>query len=446
MIGWIVIGLLLAAFCTWLYRAWMLPALELRARVREILLAHGMVPSATKGVCEQVWRDLRSIEGHMTELSRQAQGGEFGLKTILAGMAEGVIITDQNGLIQVANAACQHMFGLQADPVGRYVMDALRQPEIKHHVDLVLATGKEASGEVVIEDLLDAEHPRKVFQVSVSPLRGAEGNLKGVVAVFHDISRIVQLEELRREFVGNVSHELRTPLAIFKGYLETLLEPPELPADEQLRVLKVMKRHSDRLNALVDDLLTLSRLESGRIVLDFADVSVSHTLQQLCEDWHNQFRTKNCELVRVMAEGVPLLQVDALRLDQVFYNLLDNALKYTEKESRVEVGVVYDRGKKHIDFYVKDDGPGIPSDKIGFIFQRFYRVDRARSRESGGTGLGLAIVKHIVQLHGGWVWAESKLGRGTTVWFRLPTRQDGSIVPEPQGHEHPPIVPAVRAL
>ncbi len=441
----IVVSLLLVGTAAlYLYLELVLPLRQIR-HLSENLLRRGKPGAFDKGFLGlgQIFRNLNAIEADLRELDSQAHVEEFSLKTILASMAEGVIITDPKSSIQAANQAFMQMFGLQGDPIGRYVMDVLRQAEIKSLIDISVSTLRESTGEVVIEDLLDEKNQRKVFQVSVSPLGASPENLKGVVVVFHDISRIVQLEQLRREFVANVSHELCTPLAIFRGYLETLLDNRRIPAEEQTRVLNVMKRHSDRLNALVEDLLTLSRLESGRIQPEFVKLNVNRTFKQICDDWQNQFRAKSCKLDFISLDQAPMVEVDTLRFEQVFYNLLDNALKHSERGGRVEMGAVWSGGS-HMDFYVKDTGAGIPSDKIGFIFQRFYRVDKARSREHGGIGLGLAIVKHIVQLHSGRVWAESAVGRGTTIWFRLPILQDGSTVPEFQDHGHPPTFRATH--
>jgi two-component system phosphate regulon sensor histidine kinase PhoR len=386
-------------------------------------------------------KDLQLVDERLQQLSSSVRVEEFSLKTILASMVEGVIVTDRDSVIQVANRAFTQMFNILQDPIKRPLMDVLLQPDIKSIIDQALKSEKENTGEVVIEDLLN-QRQRRVFQVSASPLVDPGSILKGVVVVFHDISRIKQLEDLRREFVANVSHELRTPLAIFHGYLETILDNTELPPDEIQRVLHVMKRHSDRLNSLVVDLLTLSRLESGQIELEPAALDVALILERLRADWSGLFDKKQCRLVIDCPANLPRIDADVLRVEQVFYNLLENALKYSDDGKEVVAGGIYREGDTHVDFYVKDFGTGIPSDKIGNIFQRFYRVDRARSRDKGGTGLGLAIVKHIVQLHGGSVWAESFLGKGTTVWFRMPTLAlADSTTPAPVDPGHRPSFP-----
>jgi two-component system phosphate regulon sensor histidine kinase PhoR len=366
----------------------------------------------------EIMLNLGAVEQRLKSLDSRADAEKFSLQTILASMAEGVVIVDVSGVIQADNKAFHDMFSLRENPVGRRLWEVLRQPEIKALMEGSLRECKQSSGELVYEDLLAAAGRRKFFRVSVSTL--GNGVLHGAVAVFHDISRIVQLEELRKEFVANVSHELRTPLSIFRGYLETLLSQPDVSGEEGKRIFQVMKRHSDRLNSLVEDLLMLSRLESGHIQLNYSKVAVRQLFDQLREDWAPKFLAKNCTLNPGLPDETLTVNADKFRMEQVFYNLLDNALKYSDANGEVQVGISVNEGQNAVEFFVRDNGAGIPSDKVDQIFQRFFRVDKARSRDQGGTGLGLAIVKHIVQTHGGRVWAESALGKGTTVWFSLP--------------------------
>jgi two-component system phosphate regulon sensor histidine kinase PhoR len=397
--------------------------LHARRSVQEIAeysreLAHGEPRDAGHASFNSILQDLRAADQRLKSLDSRADAEKFSLQTILASMAEGVVIVDVAGVIQADNKAFQGMFSLKENPVGRRVWEVLRQPEIKSLIEHSLRERKQSSGELVYEDLLDTGGRRKFFRVSVSTL--GNGVIHGAVAVFHDISRIVQLEELRKEFVANVSHELRTPLSIFHGYLETLLSQPDISGDEAKRIFQVMKRHSDRLNSLVEDLLTLSRLESGHIQLNPSKLAARLLFEQLREDWSSKFLAKNCALKFDLPDEALTVTADKFRMEQVFYNLLDNALKYSDANGEVKVGAMLNEGQNALEFYVRDNGMGIPSDKVDQIFQRFFRVDKARSRDLGGTGLGLAIVKHIVQIHGGRVWAESALGKGTTVWFSLP--------------------------
>jgi two-component system phosphate regulon sensor histidine kinase PhoR len=211
---------------------------------------------------------------------------------------------------------------------------------------------------------------------------------------------------------------LRTPLSILRGYLETLLENPKQPSAELLRIFEVMDRHSRRLNLLVDDVLSLARLEGPGIALDLTAIRTENFLRNVMHDWEKKFASKQLRAELNVANDLPLLRADEARLQEVVYNLLDNAVKYAPVGGQVIVSA--SRKGDCISLGVTDDGPGIPTRDLPRIFERFYRADKARHRELGGTGLGLSIVKHIAQLHGGSVEAESAIGRGTTVRVHLP--------------------------
>lgn len=226
-----------------------------------------------------------------------------------------------------------------------------------------------------------------------------------------------QLENTRREFVANVSHELRTPLSMIKGYVETLLESAKDNPEVAGKFLKTIEKHTDRLTYLIEDLLTISQLESGQTVLNCG----SHEMQPLVAKVIEDLTSRATERKILLNNEVPrdlFAQVDVDRIEQVFWNLIDNSIKYGKSEGAVVIGGR--RRDSAIEMWVKDDGPGISAESRARIFERFYRVDKARSREQGGTGLGLAIVKHVVQCHGGDVWVESELGHGTTFNFTLP--------------------------
>ncbi|MDR1146085.1 MAG: cell wall metabolism sensor histidine kinase WalK [Verrucomicrobiales bacterium] len=419
LLGLLVLG---GGWFYWrVYRA----AAEIRDYCRQLALPQSQTRRAGAFGRNEILRNLAAIDRRLKSLDRRADAEQFSLQTILASMAEGVVIVDVNGVIQADNRAFQDMFALAERPAGRRVWEVLRQPEIKTLIEGALRERRQSAGELVYEDLLAAAGRRKAFRVSVSTL--GDEVIYGAVAVFHDISRVAQLEELRKEFVADVSHELRTPLSIFRGYLETLLNQPELSGEERRRIFQVLWRHSDRLHSLVEDLLTLSRLESGHIQLRRGRVAVRQLFKQLREDWSAKFLARHSALTFDLADETLTVHADSFRVEQVFYNLLDNALKYSDPGpsqagtgGEVRVGAQVSADSLTVRFYVRDAGIGIPSDKVDQVFQRFFRVDKARSRDQGGTGLGLAIVKHIVQLHGGQVWAESTLGKGTTVWFSLP--------------------------
>jgi two-component system phosphate regulon sensor histidine kinase PhoR len=225
---------------------------------------------------------------------------------------------------------------------------------------------------------------------------------------------------MRRDFVANVSHELRTPLSIFRGYLETLLDDPQQPPGELLRILEVMERHSDRLNALVEDILSLARLESPGIELSLSAIDLPEFLHGIMRDWEKRLAAKKLKSHLNFPGTLPRLRADETRLQELIYNLLDNAVKYSKPG-----GTVFLRAESEPDgvrLSVADQGAGISPDDLPRIFERFYRADKSRSSEQSGTGLGLSIVKHIAQLHGGTVEAQSELGTGTTISVMLPGR------------------------
>ena len=240
----------------------------------------------------------------------------------------------------------------------------------------------------------------------------------GAVVLFRDITHVRQVEEMRRDFVANVSHELRTPLSIFRGYLETLLDDPKQPPGELVRILEVMERHSERLTTLVDDVLSLARLEAPESHLDLAEISLRPILSGILRDWEKRFAAKQLRAELDAPDDLPDIEADEGRVQEVIYNLLDNAVKYSQPGGQITVRAELAGDKVRVS--VSDQGVGIPARELPRIFERFYRADKARSRELGGTGLGLSIVKHIAQLHGGSVEADSEVGRGTTISVLLP--------------------------
>jgi two-component system phosphate regulon sensor histidine kinase PhoR len=254
--------------------------------------------------------------------------------------------------------------------------------------------------------------------LSAVPTRNETGQITGAAVLFHDISQMKQLDEIRRDFVANVSHELRTPLSILGGYIETLMHDREFSEQEFDRILEVMKRHSDRLGALTEDLLSLARLESAHPNLKVENVRLSELFAAIVRDWGKRFAEHHLRIDVAVDATLPTIQADPTRLQEVLYNLLDNAVKYSRPNSKIRLqAVTLDR---QVVVSVSDTGIGIPDADLPRIFERFYRADKARSREMGGTGLGLSIVKHIAELHGGRVQAESELGQGTTISVILP--------------------------
>jgi len=361
--------------------------------------------------------DLRRLRTETETLKEQQQHAfaqaEAQQQALFNSMVEGVLLLDGEGRVRLVNQALEHLFGLSGDIRGRTMMEALRLHELQELVNRAMVDGQVLGHELELPSL-----ENRCLQVNATALLQRNGRQQGMILVFHDLTRIKQLENTRKEFVANVSHELRTPLSMIKGYVETLINGAKDDPAVSTRFLQTIEKHADRLTYLIEDLLTISRLESGQIVMSLQRVE----LQPLVKDVLNDLRSRAGDKKFTLENKVPPdthVRADGDRLQQVLFNLVDNAIKYGRAEGRVEVvaRVVADQV---VEISVEDNGPGIPSDSLERIFERFYRVDKARSREQGGTGLGLSIVKHIVQSHGGEVWAKSEPGQGTTFFFTLP--------------------------
>jgi two-component system, OmpR family, phosphate regulon sensor histidine kinase PhoR len=333
-------------------------------------------------------------------------------QVIFDSMIEGLLLLDEHGRIQLANRAFADLFGITSDIRGWTIIEALRLHELAALVNS-LETQKQVSG----FELKVPGPTERWLQINAAAIFNGGGKRHGTVLVFHDLTRLKQLENARQEFVANVSHELRTPLSLIKGYVETLLDGARDNPETATRFLQTIDRNAERLKLLIEDLLAISELESGRVKLNLQAVALGSSVTKVLEDFKARAAAKSVTLVNQAPDLA--VRADPDRLEQVLGNLVDNAIKYGRAGGTVTVGArPTDAGQ--VEVSVQDDGPGIPPDALERIFERFYRVDKARSREQGGTGLGLAIVKHLVQSHGGRVWASSQLNQGATFCFTLP--------------------------
>jgi two-component system phosphate regulon sensor histidine kinase PhoR len=367
-------------------------------------------------------RQQRQLQADMEDFQRRQQQTTVDAKAqqqvLFNSMLEGLLLLDRNRKIYLANRAFKKLFGIKAELRGKTVMEALRLHELAELVERV-----ETKGQVFDYELKLPELSERWLQVNAAVITDSAGEREGTILVFHDLTRLKQLERTREEFVANVSHELRTPLSLIKGYVETLLDGARDNPEVAGRFLKIIERNTQRLDLLIQDLLTISALEAGRLKLSLQPVALRPLIEKIFTDLKPPADNKKITLVNQLPELTAT--ADANRLEQVLANLVDNAIKYGRAQGHVTVG-----GKKRddgrIEIFVQDDGPGIPAEALDRIFERFYRVDKARSREQGGTGLGLSIVKHIVQAHGGEVWVKSEPGKGATFFFTLPQEKSAA--------------------
>ena len=335
------------------------------------------------------------------------------MEAMLDSMIEGLIVIDARGRITLANRAAERMFSFSRMMIGGTLLEIIR-----HHEVAAIANRVNA-GEAVVEHEVRLENPTLgVLQISAVALRDAAQAPAGAVLVFHDVTRLRELEGLRQDFVANVSHELRTPLSLIKSAAETLIDGGKNDLTALTRFLEIIDKNANRLTLLIDDLLLLAQLDSGHVELRLEPVVLGAAAQEAIEDLSSKARARGVTLSHEVPAGL-VAYADADRFRQVLANLIDNAIKYGAANGHVVVsGHALEDGR--IELSVRDDGPGIPAEAKARIFERFYRVDKARSREQGGTGLGLAIVKNIIQAHGGEVRVESTPGAGTEFFLTLP--------------------------
>ena len=333
-------------------------------------------------------------------------------QVLFNSMIEGLLLLDRSQKIYLANRAFKNLFGLKIELRGKSILEVLRLHELDQLVQRVQAEGQVFDYEIKLPELTE-----RWLRVNAAVISNSTGEREGTIMVFHDLTRLKQLERTREEFVANVSHELRTPLSLIKGYVETLLDGARNDPEVSERFLKIIERNANRLDLLIQDLLTISALESGRMKLHLQPVNLHTLADKALSDLHGRAENKSITLLNELPSLAA--RADANRLDQVFANLVDNAIKYGRASGKVTIGGSQ-RADGRLEVFVRDDGPGIPPEALDRVFERFYRVDKARSRDQGGTGLGLSIVKHIIQAHGGEVRVASEFGKGATFFFTLP--------------------------
>ena len=393
------------------------PVVEMQRIARRMSEGHFEVRAPVRSIDEigQLARALNALAARQREKIADLEQEHGKVATILDAMVEGVIAVDGHDEVLLINEPARAMFGV---PAGQGEKKPLL--EVARNADLA-AVVRLARGAVdrtaVRRELLLSDRSHRRLSIHAMPLRLGAGPL-GVVMVLHDVTELRRLEQVRTEFVANVSHELRTPLTAILGYVETLLAGAAEHPEERRRFLEIVQRHTERLGRLLNDLTDLSNIELGRISLELVPTNVRDVAEAVLGILEPRAQQRGVTLTADVAADLPPVAADHDRLQQVLINLLDNAVKYTEPGGRVTLEArAVDAA---VDIAVIDTGVGIPPADLPRITERFYRVDKARSRELGGTGLGLAIVKHLVQAHAGQLTIESAFGRGTTVRVRLP--------------------------
>ena len=355
---------------------------------------------------ERFTRERTEAERALTATLRE-RGAQ--LEAMLDQMLEALVAIDAAGRIRLANRATASMFNLQGSLAGRSLLEVVRHHEIAALMERLKQEREVRNHEFRVEGPL----PR-VLQVNAVAMVGG-----GALLVFHDVSELRRLENLRQDFVANVSHELRTPISLIRGAVETLLDGAKDDPEARDKFLGIIDRHGARLGLLIEDLLLLSALDSGRIELHTHSLSVRDAVQEVVDDLAPAAAERAVRVENHVAADL-VARADAVRLRQILSNLIDNAIKHGREQG--EVSVTAERlGDAWLQVAVRDDGPGIPPEARERVFERFFRVDKARARHQGGTGLGLAIVKNLVLAHGGDVRVESADGRGTVFRFKLPT-------------------------
>jgi two-component system phosphate regulon sensor histidine kinase PhoR len=380
----------------------------------------------------ELTRNVGNMSQELQRRLQQAEEEKSMVEAVLMNMSDGLILTDPKGIILLSNAAVKNLFGIESSIEGKTVMETLRKAELVDIIDKVVETKESISREI------EVAYPKELFLIVTAAPYSVKGESAGAVLAFHDITRLRQLEDMRKDFVANVSHEIKTPITAIKGFAETLLEGALEDKENAYKFLETIKNHSERLNSLVSDLLTLSRIELGDIKIEKETVDLHDVIDTVFETLKEKAQGKGLYLKKEVFPGYQEVKADRNRLIQILLNLVDNAIKFTEKggvtikvkseklevkseKENTELLTLNSQLRNFVEISVEDTGIGIPKKHLSRLGERFYRVDKARSRELGGTGLGLAIVKHLVKAHGWEMEIESIPNKGTTAKIIIPS-------------------------
>jgi two-component system phosphate regulon sensor histidine kinase PhoR len=394
------------------------PVVEMQSIARRMSEGNFLVRAPTRSTDEigTLGRSLNVLAARLREKIQDLGQEQAKVTAILDGMVEGVIAVDGHEHILLTNERARAIFGLRAGRGERKpFLEVIRNADLH---EVFRESRKEPEGTPVSREITLTMPVERVLQVHAIPL-ALVGDERGLVMVLHDITELRRLEQVRTEFVANVSHELRTPLTAIHGYLETLLGGALEEPEHARRFLEIVFRHTERLGRLINDLTDLSNIELGKVRLRLAPMAVADVVESVVAIIRPRAEAGGVALTSLVPPALPPARADHDRLVQILINLVDNAVKYTPRGGGVRIGA-RESGDGMIEVAVSDTGVGIPRADLPRITERFYRVDKARSRELGGTGLGLAIVKHLVLAHGGELSIESEVEQGTTVRFTLP--------------------------
>ncbi|MGA1794289.1 MAG: two-component system histidine kinase PnpS [bacterium] len=361
--------------------------------------------------------DLARAFNRMSEQIRaridEVTASKSRFEAVLLGMSEGVMVVDARCTILLMNESLRDLLAIHENAAGKKPLEVIRHIEIQEIAENVLALERGKEPREI--SLLFPEE--RILMVHSTPVV-RRGNIDGAVLVFHDVTELRRLERIRQDFVANVSHELKTPVTIIKGYAETLLDGALNDTQNAREFVEIIHSDADRLARLIDDLLDLSRIESGRLDLSFQSCSITAITERVVAELNRQAGERGIAIRVDIPRNIPKIRADEAAIAQVLLNLIDNAIKYNKTKGTVTISA--QEAGTHIKVEIADSGVGIPEKDLDRIFERFYRVDKARSRELGGTGLGLSIVKHLVQEHNGQVSVKSILGQGSAFSFTIP--------------------------
>lgn len=370
-----------------------------------------------KGEIGQLAQAINYMAVSLEQQMSAIQENEKRLESILNNMFSGMILISDSRRLVMMNAAAERLLGYEAKNfLGHPHTEIGKSSGLSLMIDRCLETGEKIREEIHV--YYPEEH---IIDANLGAYTNENGEVKGVIVLLHDITAIRRLEKMRSEFVANVSHELKTPITSIKGFTETLLDGALEDVDVSRSFLTIINEESDRLNRLITDILDLSKIEQKRMPLKVEEINLAKLIKETVRIIREEARAKNIAIY-LPAEKNIIIEGDKDRIQQIVLNLVSNAINYTPDNGEVTI-TLQERDPKNIEMKIVDTGIGIPPEHVSRIFERFYRVDKARSRESGGTGLGLAIVKHLIDSHHGMIHVESEEGRGTTFTVILPRRQ-----------------------